>query len=117
MSPSTIKRVAVIGAGVSGITAAKALFEEGITPVVFEQGSAIGGVWTFDEALPDGGSPAYRSLRTNTPKRPTAYSDFPFPEELPDFPTRADMVDYLNAYADHFHVREHIRFATRVVEV
>lgn len=112
-----IKRVAVIGAGVSGITAAKGLLEEGIEPVVFEQGPQIGGVWTFDETLPDGGGPAYRSLRTNTPKRPTAFSDFPFADDLPDYPTRVDITQYLNAYADHFHVREHIRFSTRVEAV
>lgn len=114
MIQGSIKRVAVIGAGVSGITAAKGLLEEGIVPVVFEQSASIGGVWTFDETLPDGGGPAYRSLRTNTPKRPTAYSDFPFADELPDFPTRADVTQYLNAYAEHFHIREHIRFSTRV---
>ena len=117
MKRKNIDRVAVIGAGVSGISAAKGLLEAGIEPVVFEQGAAIGGVWIFDEALPEGGGPAYRSLRTNTSKRPTAFSDFPFADDLPEFPSRADITHYLNAYADHFHVREHIRFSTRVASI
>lgn len=117
MKRKSIERVAVIGAGVSGISAAKGLLEAGIEPVVFEQGASIGGVWIFDEALPEGGGPAYRSLRTNTPKRPTAFSDFPFADDLPEFPSRADITHYLNAYANHFHVREHIRFSTRVMSI
>ena len=110
-------RVAVIGAGVSGIAAAKCLMEEGLDPVVFEQSAAIGGIWRYDESLPDGGGPAYRGLRTNTSKQTTAFSDFPFPKHLPDFPPRAEMLRYLDDYADHFHVRERIRFRTEVTHV
>src|SRR5919202_6201684 len=110
-------RVAVIGAGVSGIAAAKCLMEEGLDPVVFEQSAAIGGIWRYDESQPDGGGPAYRGLRTNTSKQTTAFSDFPFPKHLPDFPPRAEMLRYLDDYADHFHVRERIRFRTEVTSV
>lgn len=110
-------RVAVIGAGVSGITAAKCLLDERIEPVVFEQGLELGGVWTFDEALPDGGGPAYRSLHTNTLKQITAFSDFPFPGALPDYPARADVLSYLQAYARHFGVYPTIRFNTSVAAV
>ena len=110
-------RVAVIGAGVSGVTAAKCLMDEGLEPVVFEQGTALGGIWRYDEALPDGGGPAYRGLRTNTSRQTTAFSDFPFPAHLPDFPSRAAMLQYLDDYAGHFHVRERIRFQTEVTRV
>ena len=112
-----MRRAAVVGGGVCGVTAAKCLLEEGIEPVVFEQNSRLGGIWTFDEALPDGGGPAYRSLHTNTIRAITAYSDFPLPEDLPEFPGRADIERYLNAYADHFGVRECVRFRTRVEAV
>ena len=50
---SQAKRVAVIGAGVSGLAAAKCLLDEGLTPVVFEQSAHIGGIWNYDERLPD----------------------------------------------------------------
>ena len=106
---STKPRVAIIGAGACGLTMAKCLLDEAIVPVVFEQASAIGGVWTYDEARPDGGSLAYRSLRTNTSKHLLAFSDYPFPETVPDFPPRAAVLTYLHDYADHFHLRRHIR--------
>ncbi|MFL5804190.1 MAG: NAD(P)-binding protein, partial [Roseiflexaceae bacterium] len=62
--PSAKPRVAIIGAGACGLTTAKCLLDEDLEPVVFEQTSAIGGVWTYDEAREGGGSLAYRSLRT-----------------------------------------------------
>ncbi len=107
-------RVAVIGAGVSGVAAAKCLMDDGLEPAVFEQGSELGGIWRYDEALPEGGGPAYRGLRTNTSKQTTAFSDFPFPTNLPDFPPRSEMLRYLNDYVDNFHVRDRIRFQTTV---
>jgi dimethylaniline monooxygenase (N-oxide forming) len=107
-------RVAVVGAGVSGLAAARCLRDEGIEPVVFEQAGEIGGVWNFHEEEPGGGSPAYRSLRTNTSRQTTAFSDFPFPAAWPDFPARAQVLAYLNEYADRFALRDAIRLRTRV---
>src|SRR4051812_49521924 len=114
MTQHRTMEVAVIGGGASGLAAARCLLGEGIVPTVFEQSSHIGGVWSFDEALPEGGSPAYRSLHTNTPKQITAFSDFPFPDELPDFPSHAEVICYLSAYAERFGVCEHIRRETHV---
>jgi cation diffusion facilitator CzcD-associated flavoprotein CzcO len=42
---SEIKRVAVIGAGVSGLSAARHLKSSGIETVVFERSSTVGGLW------------------------------------------------------------------------
>lgn len=39
------KRVAVIGAGISGVVAAAHLRAEGIDVSVFERSSAAGGIW------------------------------------------------------------------------
>jgi dimethylaniline monooxygenase (N-oxide forming) len=111
------RRVAVVGAGFSGIAAAKCLLDAGITPMVFEASGAIGGVWRFDEAQPDGGSPAYRGLRTNTPQHATAFADKPFPDGTPAYPSRATVVKYLNDYANRFGVREHICFNASVIHV
>jgi dimethylaniline monooxygenase (N-oxide forming) len=117
MARTSIREVAVIGAGASGIAAARCLLDEGIAPTVFERSGRIGGIWSFDEALADGGGPAYRSLHTNTPKQITAFSDHPFREDLPDFPPAAEVAGYLAGYARHFGVREHIHFDTRVDEI
>jgi dimethylaniline monooxygenase (N-oxide forming) len=111
------QQIAVIGAGVAGLTAAKALLEEGLSPVVFERAAQVGGLWNYDEALPDGGGLAYRSLRTNTAKLLTAFSDFPFPDSAPDYPHRAEVADYLQNYAAHFGLLQHIQFHTQVEAV
>jgi ACS family pantothenate transporter-like MFS transporter len=39
------KRVAVIGAGISGVVAAAHLKNEGLDVTVFERSSAAGGIW------------------------------------------------------------------------
>jgi len=39
------KRVAVIGAGISGVVAAAHLKKEGLDVTVFERSSAAGGIW------------------------------------------------------------------------
>jgi dimethylaniline monooxygenase (N-oxide forming) len=109
--------VVIIGAGVSGLAAARCLLNEGIRPVVFEQTAEIGGVWNFHDEQPSGGGPGYRSLHTNTSKQITAFSDFPFPHPAPDFPGRAQVLDYLNSYADRFALRGVIRLCTQVEAV
>ena len=71
-------RIAVVGAGLSGLVSIKCLIEEGLVPTAFEQSAEIGGLWNYHESLLDGGGRAYRSLRTNTSKQMMAFSDFPF---------------------------------------
>ena len=45
-----MKRVCVIGAGPSGITAAKNCIEAGLDVVVFEKNDKVGGNWVFNAA-------------------------------------------------------------------
>ena len=67
-----IDRVAVIGAGAAGLASARWLIEAGLEPAVFERTGAVGGLWRPDTGL------AYPSLRTNTSKQKTAFSDLAF---------------------------------------
>ncbi|KAJ4309458.1 hypothetical protein N0V94_008926 [Neodidymelliopsis sp. IMI 364377] len=46
------KRVAVVGAGISGIVTAAHLKSEGLDVTVFERSSAAGGIWFYDERKP-----------------------------------------------------------------
>ena len=41
--------VAVIGAGISGITTAKCLLDDGFNIIVYEKTSHMGGLWQFTE--------------------------------------------------------------------
>lgn len=46
-------KVAIIGAGISGVCTAAHLLKEGLQPTVFERSSVAGGVWHFDERVAD----------------------------------------------------------------
>lgn len=46
-SVTMVIRVAVIGAGPSGLTSIKACLEEGIVPTCFESSDDMGGLWKF----------------------------------------------------------------------
>ncbi len=104
--------VAIIGAGSSGIAAAKALHERGIEVDCFEASDRVGGNWVFDNA--NGMSAAYRDLHINTSRDRMQYSDFPMGRELPDFPHHTQIAAYFDAYVDHFGFRDRIRFETVV---
>ena len=58
--------VCVIGAGVSGLTAVKALGDWQVPHTCFEASDDIGGNWYFRN--PNGRSSAYRSLHIDTSK-------------------------------------------------
>jgi len=103
--------VCVIGAGPSGLAVCKALKQAAIPFVCFEAGRSVGGIWDVE----GGHGGGYRSLHTNTSKAKMAFSDFPFPEEVPLFPSHVDMLAYFNAYVDRFELRDHIRLNSRVV--
>lgn len=60
------RKACIIGAGSSGIAAAKTLRERGIPYDCFEMGSGIGGMWRYDNDNDNGRSSAYRSLHINT---------------------------------------------------
>ncbi|KAL1303593.1 hypothetical protein AAFC00_006958 [Neodothiora populina] len=56
---NSVKKVAVIGAGVSGVSTAAHLKREGLDVTVFERSPQAGGVWVYNERLPR--EPAYPS--------------------------------------------------------
>ena len=64
--PSSAPRVCVIGAGVSGLTAVKALGDRNVPHICFEASDGVGGNWYFRN--PNGRSSAYRSLHIDTSK-------------------------------------------------
>lgn len=107
--------VCIIGAGSSGVAAAKALLERGVAFDIFEKGSKLGGMWRYEND--NGLSSAYRSLHIDTSRRSLMYPDHPIAEHLPDFLSHAQVLDYLQSYADRFGVTPHVRFRTEVTRV
>ncbi len=106
-------RVCVVGAGPSGLTATKTLAEAGLDVDCFEMSPHIGGHWVIEN--PNGRSSAYRSLRTNTTKRMSRFSDFDMPDDWPEFPDCSRVLDWLESYVDAFGFRERIHTATELV--
>jgi dimethylaniline monooxygenase (N-oxide forming) len=109
---STLPRACIIGAGSSGIAAAKALKERGIPFDCFEKSDQLGGNWVFGNR--NGMSSAYRDLFIDSSRKRMEYSDFPMPDTYPDFPHHTQIRAYFDAYADHFGLRERITFQTGV---
>lgn len=103
----------MIGAGPSGVAAAKYALEAGFEPTVFEASDRIGGQWytTADH------SGVWPGMHTNTSRELTAFSDFAPPHDLPLHPAAEQIRDYLEAYAAAFGVVPRIRFEHRVQTV
>ena len=103
------RKVCVIGAGISGLVAAKVLLGRGHGVTVVEKSGDLGGVWEPARSYP--------GVRTQTPRDLYCFSDFPMPAGYPEWPTGGQMHAYLDAYAARFGLRPHIRFRTEVRSV
>ena len=86
-----------------GLTTVKNLLAAGINDIVcYEEASAIGGNWVYDDAS-DRRS-VYKATRLISSKRLSEFEDFPMPGDYPDFPSHRQMLDYFEAYAAHFNL-------------
>ncbi|KAI3399625.1 hypothetical protein diail_6266 [Diaporthe ilicicola] len=117
----TGKSVAVIGAGVSGLVAAKRLAAEGFQVDVFERRSRAGGLWNFS---PDPTAPfasaVYADLQTNFPRQLMELQDYPWINQ-PLFMHHNLVQEYLEGYAEElqqqWYDQVQIDFNTEVVRL
>lgn len=104
-----MKHIGIIGAGLSGLATAKAFLQQGYHVTIVEKAKAIGGVWEK--------SRSYLGVATQTTRDEYAFSDFPMPSSYPQWPTGAQVQQYLEDYAEHFNITPHIRFQTTVTNL
>ena len=109
----SVPTAAIIGAGISGLTAGKMLGDYGVDHACFESSDRIGGNWAFGN--PNGHSSAYRSLHIDTSRHQLSFRDYPMPDDYPDFPHHTQVKDYLEGYAAAFDLKDRIEFENGVV--
>ena len=105
--------VCVVGAGSSGLAAAKNLLQQGFTVDVLEREDDLGGNWNYGKPF----ARVYRSTHTISSKPGTEYTDYPMPAEYPDYPHHTQILAYLRAYAERFGVTERIRYGAAVESI
>lgn len=103
--------VAVIGAGVAGLACAKSALEYGLEPTVFERANEPGGLWRAGSGF------VWPTLTTNISRFTCVFSDHPWPEGTPDFPTAAAVAEYLLSYAQVFGVTRFVKTECNVTSV
>ena len=107
------ERACIIGAGISGLTAAKALKDRQIPYDQFELERDLGGLWRIDHER----SSAYKTLHIISSRYNMELADFPMPDDFPDYGHHRDILQYFEDYADAFDLRDGITFNTKVERV
>ncbi len=103
-------KIALIGAGPAGLSAARAFSRLGLPFTGFERHADVGGLWDIDNPW----STMYASAHLISSARRTEFAEFPMPADMPDYPAHARLLPYLRDYARHFDLYRHYRFNTAV---
>lgn len=117
----SVLNVAVIGAGTSGLCAAKYALKEGFNVTVYEQNEVLGGIWWYtDQTGKDKyglnvHTAMYQGLRTNLPYQLMEFPDFHYPEGTKSYPPQAEVLKFLHSYADKFDLKKHIKYSHVVI--
>ena len=92
----------IVGAGPAGLACAAMLGRAGLAATVIEKADRVGSAWRCH----------YDRLHLHTDRRHSGLPGMPMPVSYPTYPSRAQVVAYLEAYAAHFDIRP--RFGTMV---
>ncbi|KAF2222224.1 dimethylaniline monooxygenase (N-oxide forming) [Elsinoe ampelina] len=142
-----VKKIAVIGAGVSGVAAAIHLKKAGLDVTVYERTRSAGGVWVFNEnrsqdpsypsTRPSAGdvdesalrdtlateclhappAAAYRGLKNNVSTVEMEMQSHPWNDGTEDFVNHKFLAEYISDAAEANGVLSDIQFGTRVSKV
>jgi cation diffusion facilitator CzcD-associated flavoprotein CzcO len=93
----------IIGAGPAGLAVGACLKHAGIPCLILEQTDKVGAAWHRH----------YDRLHLHTGKAYSALPFVPFPKECPRYPSRLQVISYLEAYAQQFQLE--LRFGQQVV--
>jgi 4-hydroxyacetophenone monooxygenase len=102
--PDTVK-IAIVGAGIAGMTVALAAAEEGVSYEIFDRNEEVGGTWL---------TTTYPGIGVDTPSAYYSLSCELNPDWTSYYPQGGEYQAYLVALADKHKLREHTRFRTEV---
>src|SRR4051812_12153921 len=88
-APEIRTTAVIVGAGPAGLATAACLQRAGIEHVLLEQATEVGASWRRH----------YDRLHLHTPKGISALPFVPFGRAVPRYPSRDDVVEYLDRYA------------------
>lgn len=107
----TRTQIALIGAGPSGLAAARNLQKLGIPLQGFEAYTDVGGLWNIHNPR----STVYESAHLISSKTTTEFSEFPMKPEVADYPSHREMRQYFIDFAEHFDLKRHYHFGAQVL--
>jgi cation diffusion facilitator CzcD-associated flavoprotein CzcO len=107
-----MSRYAVIGAGPSGLAAARALQKHGIGVDGYEASNGVGGLWDITNPR----SSMYESAHLISSRTTTEFAEFPMRSDV-DYPSHVVLREYFRSYAEHFGLTGLYRFDTRVTRL
>ena len=102
------RSIAIIGFGVSGISATHWSIKFGFIPVVYEKNASFGGVW-YTHAYPG------CSLQTN--RDSYTFSDMPMPTEYPIYPSSDQVYEYITSYIIKYNLEKYVKYNSNVQSI
>lgn len=106
------RTIAIIGAGPSGLAAARALDKAGIRYVGFESADDVGGLWNIDNPR----STMYESAHLISSRTTTQFRELPMATTA-DYPGHRELQKYFRAFSDRYDLGQKFRFSTTVERV
>ncbi len=106
------KKICVIGAGPSGITAIKNIVEGGFQVKAFDFNSDVGGNWIYNDK--ETHSSVFETTHIISSKSLSQFEDFHFSDNVADYPSHDELRQYFQSYAKNFGLYKYIQFNTLV---
>ncbi|KAH6648794.1 flavin-binding monooxygenase-like-domain-containing protein [Truncatella angustata] len=134
---STGDHVCVVGTGVLGLVAIKNLKEQGLQVTAFERNEHIGGLWHVSDNQDQvtatsmttantskhtvSGAPSlmvqHVMIQDDLTSDQSCFTDFPYTDDVSMHPPAKSIHEYLESYAKHFGLLQHIRYSSQVTRV
>jgi cation diffusion facilitator CzcD-associated flavoprotein CzcO len=97
--------VIIVGAGPAGLASAVTMGAAGLDVIVLEQADSVGSVWRRH----------YDRLHLHTDRGRSGLPGMAMPRTFPTYPSRLQVIEYLESYAAHFNIRH--AFGTKVSRI